>query len=149
MSALFLIMLRKNPYFYINFYAMKKLICLLLLTLTIISCEAQQKRGTELVSPKQFSEAMAKDKGQLIDVRTPKEYKAGHLEGAANIHLYDQDFNERINKLDKKKTVYVYCKAGGRSADAVESLKLNGFQHIVELDGGTDAWTEAGKPLKQ
>ena len=92
---------------------------------------------------------MLKDKGQLIDVRTPKEYKSGHIENAVNIHLYDQDFKERINKLDKNKTVYVYCKAGGRSAEAVESLKINGFQHIVELDGGTDAWSEAEMPLKQ
>lgn len=128
---------------------MKKLIFLLMLTVMFVSCEAQQKKGVELIAPKQFSEAMAKDKGQLIDVRTPKEYKAGHIDGATNIHLYDQDFNERINKLDKKKTVYVYCKAGGRSAEAVESLKLNGFQHIVELEGGTDAWAEAGQPLKQ
>jgi phage shock protein E len=128
---------------------MKKAICLLLMIFACISCEAQQKKGTELLLPAQFTSAMAKDKGQLIDVRTPKEYKAGHLENAVNIHLYDKDFNERINKLDKKKTVYVYCKVGGRSAEAVELLKQNGFQHIVELKGGTDAWTEAGKPLKQ
>lgn len=128
---------------------MKKLIYLFILTLVFVSCDAQQKKGVELVSPKQFAEAMAKDRGQLIDVRTPKEYKAGHIEGAVNIHLYDQDFKQRIDKLDKKKTVYVYCKAGGRSADAVESLKLDGFQHIVELDGGTDAWSEAGKPLQK
>lgn len=128
---------------------MKRVLYLLLITFIFISCDAQQKKGTELLAPQQFSQEMAKDKGQLIDVRTPKEYKAGHLDGATNIHLYDQDFNDRINKLDKDKTVYVYCKAGGRSAEAVESLKLNGFQHIVELKGGTDAWTEAGQPLKQ
>lgn len=128
---------------------MKKIICLFIVTFFFASCEAQQKKGTALVSPKQFSEQIAKDKGQLIDVRTPKEFKAGHIEGAENIHLYDKDFTERINKLDKDETVYVYCKAGGRSAEAVESLKSNGFKHIVELDGGTDAWSEAGKPLKQ
>ena len=128
---------------------MKKIFCLFIISLFFISCEAQQKEGTELVSPKQFSEQIAKDKGQLIDVRTPKEFKAGHIDGAENIHLYDKDFTERINKLDKDETVYVYCKAGGRSSEAVESLKLNGFKHIVELDGGTDAWSEAGKPLKK
>lgn len=128
---------------------MKRYIYLLLIVFAIISCDAQQKKGTELVAPNQFSQEMAKNEGQLIDVRTPKEYNNGHLENAVNIHLYDKDFTERINKLDKNKTVYVYCKAGGRSADAVEVLKSNGFVHIVELDGGTDAWTEAGKTLKQ
>jgi rhodanese-related sulfurtransferase len=128
---------------------MKRVLYLLLITFAFVSCNGQQKKGTELLAPQQFSQEMAKDKGQLIDVRTPKEYKSGHLDGAVNIHLYDQDFNERINKLDKNETVYVYCKAGGRSSEAVESLKLNGFTHIVELKGGTDAWTEAGQPLKQ
>lgn len=127
---------------------MKRAIYFLLITFVFISCDAQQKTGIELLAPQQFAQEMAKDKGQLIDVRTPKEYKTGHLDNAVNIHLYDQDFNERINKLDKDKTVYVYCKAGGRSAEAVESLKLNGFVHIVELQGGTDAWSEAGQPLK-
>ena len=126
---------------------MKKVISLLALALLFVSCQAQYKEGVELVSPDAFTQEMAADKGQLIDVRTPKEFNAGHIEGATNIHLYDKDFNQRIEKLDKDKTVYVYCKAGGRSVEAVESLKLNGFKHIVELDGGTDAWTEAGKPL--
>lgn len=126
---------------------MKKVISLLALALLFVSCQAQYKEGVELVSPDAFTQEMAADKGQLIDVRTQKEYSAGHIEGAKNIHLYDKDFNQRIEKLDKDKTVYVYCKAGGRSAEAVETLQLNGFKHIVELDGGTDAWTEAGKPL--
>lgn len=121
----------------------------MLITLAFMSCDVQQKKGTELAAPQQFEEQMAKDKGQLIDVRTPKEYNAGHIAGAVNMHLYDKDFNERINTLDKDKTVYVYCKAGGRSADAVDLLRNSGFKHIVELQGGTDAWSEAGKPLAE
>ncbi len=127
---------------------MKKLLLLFALTLSLYSCEAQQKKVVELVPPAQFAKEMTADKGQVIDVRTPKEYAAGHIADAVNIHLYDKDFGERIEKLDKKKTVYVYCKAGGRSSEAVSIMKAKGFQHIVELEGGTDAWTEAGKPLK-
>ncbi|MGQ2984577.1 rhodanese-like domain-containing protein [Flavobacterium sp.] len=127
---------------------MKKLLFLFLATFSLLSCEAQEKKGVELVPPAQFEKQMAAEKGQLIDVRTPKEFGAGHLEGAQNIHLYDKDFSQRVDKLDKKKTVYVYCKAGGRSSEAVDTLKAKGFTHIVELQGGTDAWTEAGKPVK-
>lgn len=127
---------------------MKKLLVLLVFTLSLFSCEAQQKKGVERVPPAEFAKEMSADKGQVVDVRTPKEYNSGHIAGAVNIHLYDADFGQRIDKLDKNKTVYVYCKAGGRSAEAVESLKSKGFQHIVELDGGTDAWKEAGKPLE-
>ena len=43
----------------------------------------------------------------------------------------------------------MYCKAGGRSAEAVEILQNHGFESIIELDGGTDSWSEAGKPLEQ
>lgn len=126
---------------------MKKAVYLILITFAFVSCQAQQKEGVEKVSPEQFSQKINNVNGQLIDVRTPKEYKDGHIQNAVNIHLYDQDFKECINKLDKDKVVYVYCKAGGRSAEAVDIMKTNGFKHIVELDGGADAWTEAGKKL--
>lgn len=128
---------------------MKKLVFLFIATFTLLSCEAQQKKGVELVPPAQFEKQMAEHKGQLIDVRTPKEFAGGHLQGAENIHLYDRDFGPRIDKLDKEKTVYVYCKAGGRSSEAVSILKSKGFQHIVELEGGTDAWADAEKPFSE
>ncbi len=128
---------------------MKKIVFLIIATFTLLSCQAQQKEGIELVPPADFEKQMAAHKGQLIDVRTPKEFATGHLEGAENIHLYDKDFSPRVDKLDKEKTVYVYCKAGGRSSEAVGILKAKGFQHIVELEGGTDAWAEAGKRFSE
>ncbi|HEU4497385.1 MAG TPA: rhodanese-like domain-containing protein [Flavobacterium sp.] len=127
---------------------MKKIIALLLLALACVSCQAQSD-GTRLVSPDVFQTQIASKKVQLIDVRTPKEFRQGHLEGARNIHLYEQDFASQIGKLNKKETVYVYCKAGGRSAEAVEIMKNSGFENIVELDGGTDSWAASGKPLVQ
>lgn len=127
---------------------MKKALYLFAIALIFMSCQAQQKKEVKLVSPEQFSQEIVKEKGQLIDVRTPNEYSAGHIEGAQNINLHDDSFTVQINKLDKKQTVYVYCKAGRRSAEASSVLKQNGFKNVVELDGGTDAWTAAGKPLK-
>lgn len=127
---------------------MKKLVYLFTITAILISCYAQEKK-VELIAPAAFAQKMDEDKGQVIDVRTPKEYKTGHIDGAINLHVYDKDFAARLDSLDKNKTVYVYCKAGGRSAEAVQSMKNKGFLHIVELDGGIDAWNEAGKPVKQ
>ncbi len=128
---------------------MKKILYILFITLTAISCSGQQKKGVELVAPPVFENQMATVKGQVVDVRTPKEYQAGHIDGAVNLHVYDQDFTKRLDSLDKYKTVYVYCKAGGRSAEAVKVMKEKGFIHIVELDGGMDAWNEAGKAVKK
>lgn len=127
---------------------MKKILILLLITVSTIT-NAQQKQKVELVAPAAFEKKMSAQKGQVIDVRTPKEFKSGHIAGAVNLHVYDKDFEQRVDKLDKNKPVYVYCKAGSRSAEATETLKGKGFKTIVELDGGMDAWSEAGKPVKQ
>jgi len=128
---------------------MKNILYILFIGLTFVSCNGQQRKGVELVPPDAFQKEMAQHKGQLIDVRTTKEYNSGHIEGAKHLHLYDADFSQRLDSLDKNKTVYVYCKVGGRSAEAVDTLKQKGFVHVVELKGGMDAWTAAGKPVKQ
>lgn len=126
---------------------MKKAFYLVLIAFIFVSCQGQQKGEIQTVSPEQFSQKIKEDYSQLIDVRTPKEFKEGHIQNAVNIHLYDQDFEQRINKLDKEKPVYVYCRAGGRSTDAAATLKAQGFKLIIGLEGGTEAWTEAGKKL--
>ena len=126
-----------------------KIVSILFVLVFFASCQAQEKKGIQLLAAKEFSQKVASEKGQVIDVRTPKEFQQGHLKNAQNIHLYDQDFGQRIEKLDKKQTVYVYCKAGGRSAEAVEILQNHGFESIIELEGGTDSWSEANLPLEK
>jgi phage shock protein E len=129
---------------------MKKIVFILTVVFTLISCQAQQKdQNVKLVPPAEFADMIANAEGQVIDVRTPKEYRSGYIEGAVNMHIYDQDFEQRADTLKKDEPVYVYCKVGGRSAEAVEILKAKGFTDIVELEGGMDAWNEAGKPVKQ
>ena len=126
---------------------MKKIIYLLLFALIVISCNEPKKQSIMLVKPTVFSEKMAEQKGQVVDVRSPEEYQEGHLKDAVNMHVYDKKFEQYIETLDKEAPVYVYCKAGGRSAEAVQVMKEKGFNSIVELDGGMDAWTEAKKPV--
>lgn len=128
---------------------MKKIFLATLFTLALFSCKKNQKTGTEQIPPAAFQQEMADNAGQVIDVRTPKEFGEGHINGAKNLHIYDTDFLTRLDSLDKDETVYVYCKAGGRSAEAVETLEHKGFKHIVELEGGLDAWNQAGKPVTQ
>ncbi len=71
----------------------------------------------------------------LIDVRTPAEYAGGHLDGAVNINWLDADFKARANEFDKRKTIYVYCQKGGRSAKAAAMLDSLGYT-AVDLLGG-------------
>ena len=129
---------------------MKNILYIILVAFSLISCQAQQKKQRiELVPPAEFAQMIRDEEGQIIDVRTPKEFSFGYIDGAINYHVYDKDFEQRIGKLDKDKPVYVYCKVGGRSAEAVETLKAKGFNSIIELEGGMDAWLEAGKPVKK
>lgn len=80
---------------------------------------------------------------QLIDVRTPEEYKDGFIEGATNMNFYDSDFQDKLNTLDKNKPVLVYCKSGGRSAKTCKKLQNAGFKEVYDLKGGYTAWPKA------
>lgn len=75
----------------------------------------------------------------LVDVRTPEEYNAGHLDNAQNINWFDADFEQQFSKIDKKETIYVYCKVGGRSGQAREKLLSLGYKNVINLEGGYDA----------
>jgi rhodanese-related sulfurtransferase len=69
-----------------------------------------------------FSKELAqKEHPQLLDVRTPEEFQSGHLKDAVNFNVLASDFQSQVSKLDKSQPVFVYCKVGGRSADAVEN----------------------------
>ena len=73
----------------------------------------------------------------LVDVRTPEEYNEGHLDNALNINWFDDDFLDRVSSLGNKNTIYVYCKKGGRSAEAAAAMDSLGLD-VVDLLGGYD-----------
>ena len=82
---------------------------------------------------------------QLIDVRTPEEYEQGHLQNSALINFRLADFKDQLSKLDKDQPVMVYCAVGGRSNKTRLMLVEMGFKEIYELEGGFNAWKQAGK----
>jgi rhodanese-related sulfurtransferase len=72
----------------------------------------------------------------LIDVRTPAEFRAGHIEGATILDFEDASFGSEIRKLDAAKTYFVYCRSGNRSGQAITKMKNAGISNIFELQGG-------------
>lgn len=82
----------------------------------------------------------------LIDVRTPAEYASGHVDAAITVPL--QTIPEKMTELEayKGNTVYMICKAGGRSANACQFLSAHGFD-VVNVMGGTGGWINAGYPV--
>ena len=77
---------------------------------------------------------------QIIDVRTPEEFQAGHLEGAKNINFYSENFAELLSSFDKNQPTFIYCQSGKRSASAAEVLKKLQFKEVYDLKGGYRTW---------
>ncbi|WP_282079191.1 rhodanese-like domain-containing protein [Aquimarina algiphila] len=89
-----------------------------------------------------FKSAVIGKDVQLIDIRTPREYKAGFIDDAININSYDaQQFSIAFQKLDKEKPIYIYCYSGGRSNRASKKLAAMGFKKIFDFKGGYKAWS--------
>jgi len=74
----------------------------------------------------------------LLDTRTDKEYKQGHIPGA--IHIPLSDIGTRAKKLRKDKEMVVYCQNGNRSIWAIKRLMGMGFTTLYNLKGGYSAW---------
>ena len=84
---------------------------------------------------------------QVIDVRTPEEFGAGHLPNARNVDFKKENFLEQMESFNKEQPVMVYCLGGSRSAAAAQLLASNGFTKIYDLDGGYMRWTVEKKPV--
>jgi rhodanese-related sulfurtransferase len=92
-----------------------------------------------------FADRIAERDVVLLDVRTPEEYAAGHLEGATNLPLADADFAKAVADLDPDTTYAVYCRTGVRSQQAMEAMRRAGIEAVYDLDGGITAWTRSGR----
>jgi len=93
--------------------------------------------GSERISPERAHELV--DGGALLlDVRTPGEFGAGHIEGAVNIPV--AELASRLDELgDKSGGIVVYCRSGARSARASAILSGAGFEHVDDL-GSMSRW---------
>ena len=77
----------------------------------------------------------------LLDVRTEDEVAEGHIPNATNIDIHmGQGFLDAIEKLDKTKSYYVYCRSGGRSGQACAVMNSVGFEKTYNLEGGFMNW---------
>jgi thioredoxin len=116
-----------------------------LVSFVIISCNGQSSKNIKNVDAMAFSKLIQTTTNpQILDVRTPEEFATDHINNAQNINWLGSDFTAKTNSLDKSKPVYVYCKIGGRSQQAVEKLSELGFKEIVQLEGGFLKWEAAG-----
>lgn len=112
-----------------------------------IAC-TQSTEHARTVAVSDYLKALAETKNEiLIDVRTPGEYAQEHLNNAMNIDFQGNDFEKRIETLDRNKPIFVYCLAGSRSADAMTLLVKKGFTNVTNMKGGILQWKALNYPL--
>jgi len=98
----------------------------------------------DLAAKKQGGEAV-----ELLDVRTPVEYREVHCAFARNLPLSDLDTKAVMQARDgaREEPLYVICRSGSRGKQACEKFVAAGFPNVVNVEGGTLAWAEAGLPV--
>lgn len=127
------------------FNALQKTAALFCCIFLLASCNGQTGRNIEKIPPAQFAEKIKSENNpQILDVRTPEEFKGEHLPNAVNANWNGDHFEAEAAKLDKSKPVFVYCKIGGRSRQAAAKLSDMGFAKVYDLDGGILKWTNEG-----
>ncbi|MGV3538318.1 MAG: rhodanese-like domain-containing protein [Rufibacter sp.] len=124
-----------------------KLLFLLFFQFTLFSASFQETPA-KILSPTEFKSQFKKEKGVLVDVRTPEEFAAGHLKNAKNSDWRGEQFGQEFQNWDKSKTYYLYCASGNRSGQALKLMQKNGFQHVYNIGGFKDLKTAGVKSTK-
>ena len=106
--------------------------------------------STAVINPHELAELRKEGKMiDLIDVRTPVEYREVHLEDARNVPLHQLDpaavMQARNGSADEP--LYFICRSGSRGQQACEKFLAAGFSNVINVVGGTTACVEAGLPV--
>ena len=136
--------------------------CMILCIVMMSGCAQQVKKqevmgpgekyfSVDILPPKDAFELIQKNRGNsnfvILDIRTPEEFRDGHIEGAVNVDFRSENFGKEIDRLDRNKTYFVYCRTGNRSYDALNLMGPIGFRSIVRLAGDINGWKSAGLPI--
>ena len=110
-----------------------------------LSCVYSQNNADKMINLSETEWVKLHDESEesvIIDVRTDDEFSTGYIEGAVNIDFYmGSKFISEIDKLDKSKSYFIYCKSGARSGQTCELMKQKGFNKVYNLEGGILGWT--------
>lgn len=114
----------------------------------IASVGTLKANGVRHVSVDEAAALLARDPSiVVIDVRTGGEYRRGHIAGARNINYFSLNFSKRMKDLDPSAAYLVHCKSGHRSGRAAPIMINAGISTVIHMDGGFDAWKDAGHPV--
>jgi hydroxyacylglutathione hydrolase len=106
--------------------------------------------GFSIVDTPQLTVHQIKDRQdelQVVDVRSPSEWHAGHIPGAK--HIFLPELAERHGEIDASRPVAVHCASGYRASLAASILLKEGFQNVANIPGSWLAWQKAGYPIEK
>jgi len=110
-------------------------------------CAASQ---TISVAAQEFAQHIQEPEVIILDVRTPEEFAAGHIENAINVDFNNPaEFQATLATLDKQTEYAIYCRSGNRSGQAMEIMREQGFSSITNLSDGIIEWQASGLQLVQ
>lgn|SRR5699024_9526546 len=95
-------------------------------------------RGVPQITTEELEKKLEQNDSQLLDVRSPREFKAYHIKGFINIPV--RSLRRNLDKLDKNKELIVICHTGVRSSDACKRLKRYGYTKLLNVKGGLTKW---------
>lgn len=125
----------------------KNLIVVFFLIILTGCGKAQNNKNESSLPVTEFSKKIDQARGaQVVDVRTPREFRNGHLKNAMNIDWNADDFSEKAKTLDTDTPIFVYCMSGPRSRAAAAKLREMGFKEVYEMQGGMMKWRNANLP---
>ncbi len=121
------------------------------LALTILSCRGTKQNQVIPLSAPQAQSLLRDNRGNhnfiILDIRTPAEYAQGHIQGATLLDYYRSDFKERLNRLDRSKVYFIYCRSGNRSGRTMKLVADLEFEKIYHLKNGIVDWYQNKLPL--
>ena len=126
---------------------MNKLVILTILFL-LFSCHNSSDISFKNFDIVNLAESSYGDEFIVLDVRTSQERANGFLANSTHIDFYDEAFLDKLNLLDKKKPIYVYCMVGGRSSKAANKIVKSGFNEVYNLNGGFLKWSNNNLPIE-
>jgi len=101
------------------------------------------------IRPQQLADLCKNGQVELIDVRTPVEYRELHVAAARNVPLEKLDPKSLMHTRNGSKDapLYLICRSGSRGRQACDKFLAAGFPNVVNVEGGTLAWAECGLPV--
>lgn len=122
-------------------------------SLSITASAAESRAQTQIlkdVTPQEADSLIQQNKANpnfvILDVRTPEEFRDGHINNAVNLNYNSPTFKTDLNGLDKTKSYLIYCRTSGRSRAAFNMMKDLGFQEVYHMLGGIVRWMSEGLP---